>query len=84
MRPMLTRAERLWRGCTRTEGKKIFRYTMVSVISTVVSFVVLFLVTGVFQCGPRCRRHLRQQRGPRSLLLAEPETGRGARVVSRT
>lgn len=29
------------------EGKKIFRYSMVSVISTVVSFTVLFIVYGV-------------------------------------
>ncbi len=49
MRPMLTRAERLWAWLHTHEGKKIFRYTMVSVISTVVSFVVLFLVYGVFQ-----------------------------------
>jgi len=31
------------------EGRKIFRYTMVSVISTVVSLVVLTLVYGVFK-----------------------------------
>jgi putative flippase GtrA len=44
---MLEFLERLLLWLNTTEGKKIFRYTTVSVISTVVSFTVLFLVFGV-------------------------------------
>jgi len=44
---MLEFLERLLLWLNTTEGKKIFRYTMVSVISTGVSFSVLFLVYGV-------------------------------------
>ena len=40
---------RLWRFYNTPAGKKMFRYTMVSVISTVVSTVVLLLVYGVFR-----------------------------------
>jgi len=39
--------ERLWAWLHTHEGKKIFRYSMVSVISTAVSFTVIFLVYGV-------------------------------------
>jgi len=41
--------ERLWRYLSTPGGKKMFRYTMVSVISTAVSTVVLLLVYGVFR-----------------------------------
>jgi putative flippase GtrA len=41
--------QRLWAWLHTHEGKKIFRYLMVSVITTGVSFVVLFLVYGVFR-----------------------------------
>ena len=41
--------ERLWRYINTPNGKKMFRYTMVSVISTGVSTVVLLLVYGVFR-----------------------------------
>jgi putative flippase GtrA len=39
--------ERLMVWLHTKEGKKIFRYSMVSVISTAVSFTVLFIVYGV-------------------------------------
>ena len=39
----------LWRYFNTPSGKKMFRYTMVSVISTGVSTVVLLLVYGVFR-----------------------------------
>jgi putative flippase GtrA len=39
--------ERFMLWLNTKEGKKIFRYSMVSVISTAVSFTVLFLVYGV-------------------------------------
>jgi putative flippase GtrA len=41
--------EQVWRWLHTHEGKKIFRYTMVSVISTAVSFFVLFIVYGVLR-----------------------------------
>ncbi len=41
--------ERLWRLYHTPSGKRMFRYTMVSVISTVVSFTVLILIYGVFK-----------------------------------
>jgi len=41
--------ERLSLWLHTKEGKKVFRYSMVSVISTCVSFTVLFLVYGVGQ-----------------------------------
>jgi putative flippase GtrA len=44
---MPERLERFLLWLHTKEGKKIFRYTMVSVISTAVSFTVLFLVYGV-------------------------------------
>jgi len=40
---------RLWRLYHTPQGKRMFRYTMVSVISTLVSVTVLGLVYGVFQ-----------------------------------
>jgi putative flippase GtrA len=46
---MTERLQRLWAWLHTHEGKKIFRYLMVSVISTGVSFIVLFLVYGVFR-----------------------------------
>jgi putative flippase GtrA len=42
-------AVRLWDWLHTHEGRKVFRYSMVSVISTAVSFFVLFLVYGVFR-----------------------------------
>ncbi|HMD44710.1 MAG TPA: GtrA family protein [Acidimicrobiales bacterium] len=41
--------ERLWAWLHTHEGKKVFRYSMVSVISTAVSFFVLFIVYGVLR-----------------------------------
>ena len=41
--------QRLWAWLHTHEGKKIFRYLMVSVITTGVSLVVLALVYGVFR-----------------------------------
>lgn len=46
---MTERLQRLWAWLHTPEGTKIFRYTMVSVISTGVSFTVLLLVYGVFR-----------------------------------
>jgi putative flippase GtrA len=43
-----TRVVHLWEKRDTPEARKVFRYTMVSVVSTVVSFVVLALVFGVF------------------------------------
>ncbi len=42
---------RLWRLYHTPQGRKLFRYTMVSVISTVVSFSVLGFVYGVLRLG---------------------------------
>jgi putative flippase GtrA len=42
-----TRAVHLWQKRDTPEAKQLFRYTMVSVVSTVVSFGVLALVFGV-------------------------------------
>lgn len=39
--------ERFWGWLHTHEGRKLFRYSMVSVISTAVSFIVLFFVYGV-------------------------------------
>jgi putative flippase GtrA len=46
---LFARLVRLWRYRKTPEGKKMFRYTMVSVISTVVSIATLGLVYGVFR-----------------------------------
>lgn len=48
MTSALVRAEHLWQKRHTPEARQLFRYTMVSVISTGVSFVVLFLVFGIF------------------------------------
>jgi putative flippase GtrA len=49
MQAMVQLADRLWAWLHTHEGRKIFRYSMVSVISTAVSFSVLFLVFGVLR-----------------------------------
>jgi len=46
---MASHLQRVWEWLHTHEGKKVFRYSMVSVISTGVSFVVLFLVYGVLR-----------------------------------
>jgi putative flippase GtrA len=46
---LLGQIERLWSWLHTHEGRKLFRYTMVSVISTAVSFFVLFIVYGVLR-----------------------------------
>lgn len=46
---LIDRLARLWTWLHTPEGRKIFRYSMVSVISTAVSFVVLGLVYGVLR-----------------------------------
>jgi putative flippase GtrA len=46
---LITRVVNLWRFRKSPEGKKMFRYTMVSVISTAVSVSTLFIVYGVFR-----------------------------------
>jgi putative flippase GtrA len=48
MTSVVTRAEHLWERRDTPEAKQLFRYTMVSVVSTVVSFGTLALVFGVF------------------------------------
>ncbi|HEX3839463.1 MAG TPA: GtrA family protein [Acidimicrobiales bacterium] len=48
MTSVLTRAEHLWEKRDTPEAKHLFRYTMVSVVSTAVSFGTLALVFGVF------------------------------------
>jgi putative flippase GtrA len=49
MAGLFARLVRLWRLRKTPEGKKMFRYTMVSVISTSVSVATLALVYGVFR-----------------------------------
>jgi putative flippase GtrA len=49
MSGLVARLVSLWRLRKTPEGKKMFRYTMVSVISTGVSFATLALVYGVFK-----------------------------------
>ncbi|MCL4446043.1 MAG: GtrA family protein [Actinobacteria bacterium] len=46
---MVARLELLWEWLHTREGKKIFRYSMVSVISTLVAFATLFVVYGVLR-----------------------------------
>ncbi len=48
MTPVLDRFHAFYAWLHTHEGRKIFRYTMVSVISTAVSFTVILLVYGVF------------------------------------
>jgi putative flippase GtrA len=45
---LIERVRHVWQKRHTPEGKQLIRYSMVSVISTVVSFVVLGLVFGVF------------------------------------
>jgi putative flippase GtrA len=53
MSRLLTRVVHLWQKRNTPEAKQLFRYTMVSVISTVVSFVVLAIIFGVLHlAGP--------------------------------
>jgi putative flippase GtrA len=47
MTSVLTRAEHLWQKRDTPQAKQLFRYSMVSVISTAVSFGVLAIVFGV-------------------------------------
>jgi len=47
MSGVLVRVEHLWQRRHTPEGIKLIRYTMVSVVSTVVSFVVLAIVYGL-------------------------------------
>ena len=47
MTSVLTRAEHLWQKRDTPQAKQLFRYSMVSVISTAVSFGVLTIVFGV-------------------------------------
>ena len=44
----VVRAEHVWQKRDTPEAKQPFRYTMVSVVSTVVSFAILALIFGVF------------------------------------
>ncbi|HEX3333127.1 MAG TPA: GtrA family protein, partial [Acidimicrobiales bacterium] len=44
---MLARLQQLWDWLHTHEGRKIFRYSMVSVISTAVSLIVIAIVYGV-------------------------------------
>jgi putative flippase GtrA len=48
MTGLFTRLEHLWQNRHTPEARQLFRYTMVSVVSTAVSFGVLALVFGVF------------------------------------
>jgi putative flippase GtrA len=48
MTGLIIRLVHLWKKRNTPEAKQIFRYTMVSVVSTAVSFGVLALVFGVF------------------------------------
>jgi putative flippase GtrA len=48
MTNLIVRAEHLWQERHTPEAKRLFRYTMVSVISSAVSFGTLGLVFGVF------------------------------------
>ncbi len=53
MNGLITRSVHLWQKRHTPEAKRLFRYTMVSVISTVVAFSVLALVFGVLHlAGP--------------------------------
>lgn len=47
MTSLAVRVEHLWERRDTPEAKQLFRYTMVSVISTLVSFAVLLLIFGV-------------------------------------
>ena len=85
MTSLPTRAVHLWQKRHTPEAKRLFRYTMVSVVSTVVSFGVLALVFGVFHLWGEIGEHrLRQRGGDGAVLLPQPDVGRGARAVGRT
>jgi len=73
---MLTRAERLWAWLHTHERQENLPLHDGLVISTVVSFVVPFLVYGFPVDGPGAERHLRHSVAA-FLLLAEPELGVG-------
>jgi putative flippase GtrA len=49
MSRLVERVVSIWQLRKTPDGKKMFRYTMVSVISTAVSFITLGLVYGVFK-----------------------------------
>jgi putative flippase GtrA len=49
--PLVEKAEGFWRFLHTPEGTRVFRYTMVSVISTAVSFAVLGILFGVARVG---------------------------------
>ncbi len=49
MSNLLARGEHLWQKRHTPEAKRLFRYTMVSVVSTIVSFTVLAIVYGVLR-----------------------------------
>ncbi|HEX4217361.1 MAG TPA: GtrA family protein [Acidimicrobiales bacterium] len=49
MQSLSLRLVHLWERRDTPEAKQLFRYTMVSVISTAVSFAVLLIVYGVFR-----------------------------------
>ncbi len=69
----------LWAWLHTHEGKKLFRYTMVSAISTMVSFIVL-VVWSTASSNFRVEvwaTVIRQLRGHVPLLLAEPPVGLG-------
>jgi hypothetical protein len=44
---------RLWRYCHTTQGLKVIRYTMVSVISAITSLLILTILFGVWGKGGR-------------------------------
>jgi putative flippase GtrA len=47
MSSLVVRAEHLWQKRDTPEAKRLFRYSMVSVVSTIVSFGVLAIIFGV-------------------------------------
>jgi putative flippase GtrA len=47
MSGLVVRVEHLWQKRDTPEAKRLFRYTMVSVVSTIVSFGVLAIIFGV-------------------------------------
>ncbi len=85
MTSLAVRAEHVWQRRHTPEAKQLIRYTMVSVISTVVSFGVLAIVFGVSTSSRGDREHrVRQRGGHRPLLLPQPEVGVGeGRAVPR-
>ncbi|MDA8342687.1 MAG: GtrA family protein [Actinomycetota bacterium] len=51
MRALIVRAFHLWEKRDTPEARKLFKYTMVSVVSTAVSFAVLAISYGVLRAG---------------------------------